>query len=420
MTAFEPAETLYEVVLPEGSGAVVIRATADKADARVWYRLEDACGVIAIGTTEAGGGELIERRPVPLQKVERVSVLGVERVVELVNRQILLRNRPVGVPSASDFVMAEAPVGVPRAGEVLLKNLYLSIDPAIRGWMSDAKSYLPPIELGAPVRSGTLSQIVSSNSKGWPEGQIVQALAAWESYSVVPADNLHGKVRAIDGIPLPSMLSVLGGNGLTAYFGLLEIGQPNEGETVLVSAAAGGVGSIVGQIARIRGCRVVGLTGSDAKCAWLTGQLGYDAALNYKKPDLRAALKDTCPDGVDVFFDSVGGEILDTALTRLNRRARIVLCGAISQINATEPLRGPSNYLQLLARSARMEGFTTLDFARRYDDARADLARWIAEGKLHYRDEIVEGLDQAPSHLLRLFNGDHRGKLMVKLADPED
>ena len=339
--------------------------------------------------------------------------------VSEVNRQILLRKRPFGVPSAEDFEAAEGPVGRPGAGEVLLKNLYLSIDPAIRGWMSDAKSYLPPIEIGAPVRSGTLSQIVQSNVDGWPVGQIVQALATWESYSVVPAQQLHGKVKTVEGIPLASMLSVLGGNGLTAYFGLLEVGQPKEGETVLVSAAAGGVGSIVGQIARIRGCRAVGLTGSDEKCAWLTEELGYDAAVNYKTTHLRVALKESCPKGIDVFFDSVGGVILDTALTRLNRRARVVVCGAISQINATELPPGPSNYLQLLAKSARMEGFTTLDFARRYDEGRAHLAQWIREGKLHYRDEIVEGIDQAPSHLLRLFSGEHRGKLMVKLADPE-
>ncbi len=307
----------------------------------------------------------------------------------------------------------------PGPGEVLLKNLYLSIDPAIRGWMSDAKSYLPPIQIGAPIRSGTLSEIVESNADGWRVGQVVQALATWESYSVVPVAQLHGRVRAIEGIPLPSMLSVLGGNGLTAYFGLLEVGQPKEGETVLVSAAAGGVGSIAGQIARIKGCRTVGLTGSDEKCAWLTDELGYHAALNYKTADLRVALRETCPRGIDVFFDSVGGEILNTVLTRLNRRGRVALCGAISQINATEPPPGPSNYLQLLAKSARMEGFTTLDFARHYDEARADLARWIREGKLHYRDEIVEGLDEAPSHLLRLFSGEHRGKLMVKLADAE-
>ena len=308
---------------------------------------------------------------------------------------------------------------MPGRDEVLLRNLYLSIDPAIRGWMSDAKSYLPPIAIGAPIRSGTLSQIVESNADGWPVGQIVQALAGWETYSVVSSRMLHGKVKAIDGIPLSTMLSVLGGTGLTAYFGLLEVGKPMEGETVLVSAAAGGVGSIVGQIAKIQGCRVVGLTGSDEKCAWLTDELGYDGAINYRTANLRLALGEACPKGIDVFFDSVGGEILNTVLTRLNYRGRVVVCGAISQINEAELPPGPSNYLQLLAKSARMEGFTTLDFARRYDEAREDLARWIRQGKIRYRDEIVEGIDKAPSHLLRLFSGEHRGKLMVKLADAE-
>ena len=336
-----------------------------------------------------------------------------------VNRQILLRKRPVGVPSAADFEAGEGPVGTPGPGEVLLRNLYLSIDPAIRGWMNDAKSYLPPIGIGEPVRSGTLSQIAASNAEGWPVGRIVQALAAWESYSVVSSRMLHGRVEAIEGIPLATMLSVLGGTGLTAYFGLLEVGKPREGETVLVSAAAGGVGSIVGQIAKVKGCRAVGLTGSDDKCAWLTEELGYDAAINYKTANLRLALKEACPKGIDVFFDSVGGEILNTVLSRLNYHGRVVVCGAISQINEAELPPGPSNYLQLLAKSARMEGFTTLDFARRYDEARADLAHWIRGGQIRYRDDIVEGLDEAPSHLLRLFSGEHRGKLMVKLADAE-
>ena len=335
------------------------------------------------------------------------------------NQQILLKKRPVGALSADDFEAGEAPIPSPEDGQVLLKNLYLSIDPAIRAWMSDAKSYLPPVAIGEPVRSGTLSQIIESNAEGWPVGQIVQALAAWESFSAVPASNLHGKVKTIEGVPLPSMLSVLGGTGLTAYFGLLEVGQPKEGETVVVSAAAGGVGSIVGQIARIKGCRAVGLTGSDDKCAWLTDELCYDAAINYKTVELRIALKEVCPEGIDVFFDSVGGETLNSVLRRLNRRGRIALCGAISQINADELPPGPSNYVQLLAKSARMEGFTTLDFALRYDEARADLARWVQAGKLTYRDDIVDGIENAPSHLLRLFTGEHRGKLMVKLADPE-
>lgn len=336
-----------------------------------------------------------------------------------VNRQILLSKRPVGVPSADDFASGSGPVGMPGPGEVLLRNLYLSIDPAIRGWMSDAKSYLPPIRIGEPVRSGTLSQILESRAEGWSKGQIVQALAAWESYSVVPARNLHGKVRAIQGIPLHAMLSVLGGTGLTAYFGLLAIGRPQPGQTVLVSAAAGGVGSIAGQIAKIKGCRAVGLTGSDEKARWLVEELGYDQAINYKNTDLRAALKDACPSGVDVFFDSVGGEILNTVLTRLNRHGCVVLCGAMSQINAPELPPGPSNYLQLLAKSARMEGFTTLDFSDRYDEARSELAEWIRSGKIQYRDDIVEGLERAPSQLRRLFDGSHRGKLMVKLADAE-
>ncbi|MGB5372881.1 MAG: NADP-dependent oxidoreductase [Polyangiales bacterium] len=336
-----------------------------------------------------------------------------------VNRQILLRKRPVGVPALGDFEAAAAAVGVPEPGQVLLKNLYLSIDPAIRGWMSDAKSYLPPIGVGEPIRSGTLSEVVESKAEGWPVGQLVQALAAWESYSIVTSQMLHGRVKRIDGIPLSTMLSVLGGTGLTAYFGLLEVGQPKGSETVLVSAAAGGVGSIVGQIAKVKGCRAVGLTGSDEKCAWLTDELGYDAAINYKTTDIRLALKEACPKGIDVFFDSVGGEILNTALTRLNYHGRVVVCGAISQINEAELPPGPSNYLQLLAKSARMEGFTTLDFASRYDEARTDLARWIREGHIHYRDEIAEGIDEAPAHLLRLFSGEHRGKLLVKLADAE-
>jgi NADPH-dependent curcumin reductase CurA len=339
--------------------------------------------------------------------------------VAQVNRQILLKKRPVGVPTAEDFEASEGAAGTPGAGEVLLRNLYLSIDPAIRGWMSEARSYLPPIQIGEPIRSGTLSQIVESNAEGWQVGQIVQALAAWESYSVVSSRSLHGKVKTIEGIPLPAMLSVLGGTGLTAYFGLLDVGQPKEGETVLVSAAAGGVGSIVGQIAKAKGCRAVGLTGSDEKCAWLIDELDYDAGINYKTANLRVALEEACPDGIDVFFDSVGGEILNTVLTRLNYHGRVAVCGAISQINEAELPPGPSNYLQLLAKSARMEGFTTLDFAPRYDEARAHLAHWIREGKIRYRDDIVEGLDKAPSHLLRLFSGEHRGKLMVKLADAE-
>jgi NADPH-dependent curcumin reductase CurA len=326
----------------------------------------------------------------------------------------------LGAPVAEDFAMGEVAIPSPGEGEVLVRNLYLSLDPAIRGWMSEAKSYLPPIRIGDPIRSGTLSQVVASNRDDHVPGDIVQALAAWEEYSVLSAHGLHGKVSPTPGIPLCSQLSVLGGNGLTAYFGLLEVGAPRPGETVLVTAAAGGVGSLVGQIAKIHGCRAVGITGGADKARWLTDELGYDAAIDYKSEDLRAALKAACPKGVDVFFDSVGGEILNAGLARINIGARVVICGAISQINATELPPGPSNYMQLMAKRARMQGFMTLDYAHRFHEARAEIAGWIREGKLRYRDDIALGLENAPRHLLRLFDGTHRGKLMVKLADSEE
>lgn len=335
------------------------------------------------------------------------------------NRQVLLKRRPQGAPTLDDFAFDESEVGSPDEGQVLLKNLYLSLDPAIRGWMSERKSYLPPIALGSPVRSGTLSQVIESRAQDWSPGDLVQALAAWEEYSIVAPQSIFGRIAPIEGVALPSMLSVLGGNGLTAYFGLLEIGKPERGDTVLVTAAAGGVGSVVGQLAKIHGCRAVGMTGSDDKCHYLIDELGYDGAINYKKKDLRAAIKAECPQGVDVFFDSVGGEILEAGLTRINHGARVVVCGAISQINEDMPTYGPRNYLQLMVKRARMEGFVTLDYAPRYDEARRCIATWIEEGKIRYRDDIMDGLEHAPMHLLRLFSGDHRGKLMIKLADAQ-
>ena len=230
---------------------------------------------------------------------------------------------------------------------------------------------------------------------------------------------LHGRVVPEPGIPVSSALNVLGGSGLTAYFGLLEIGRPKEGDTVVVSAASGSVGSLVGQLAKIHGARTVGLTSDAEKAKWIVEELGFDAAIDYRHEDLREALKRTCPKGVDVYFDSVGGEILDTVLTRLNVGARVALCGAISQINATEAPVGVKNYMQLLAKRATMQGFVTIDFARKYPEARKNLAAWIRDGKLRYRDEIVDGLENAPRHFLRLFDGSHRGKLMVRLSDPE-
>lgn len=334
-------------------------------------------------------------------------------------KQILLCRRPHGVPVAEDFALGEGPVPADVGpGQVLVRQIFLSLDPAIRGWMSDAKSYLPPIAIGAPVRSGTLVQVVQSGAPEWQPGDLCQALTAWEEYSLVPAQQLMGKITPVPGIPLSGMLNVLGGNGLTAYFGLLDVGQPKPGETVLVSAAAGGVGSIVGQLAKIHGCRVVGLTGADDKCEWLCRELGFDAALNYKRGDLSKQLKDACPKGVDVFFDGVGGDLLDLVLSRMALHGRVVVCGAISEINRTEPGPGLRNIMQLMAKRLRMQGFVTLDYAERYTEARMALAAYVREGRLKTRDEVVEGLEHAPAHLLRLFSGDHRGKLMVKVADP--
>jgi NADPH-dependent curcumin reductase len=336
------------------------------------------------------------------------------------NRQILLARRPRGVPVMEDFQLSSGPIPEPREGEVLLRHLVLSIDPAIRGWMSEKKSYLPPIALGAPVRSGTLSQVVESRDPRVEKGSIVQALGAWEEYSAVPSEAVMGRVARIAGIPLEAHLSVLGGTGLTAYFGLLEVGQPREGETVLVSAAAGGVGSIVGQIAKIKGCRVIGVAGGEDKCRWLVDELGFDAAIDYKAEDVKRALGEAAPKGVDVYFDSVGGELLELALTRLRNFGRVVLCGAISQIHEDELPPGPRSYVHLIAKRGRMQGFVTLDYAARYDHARAELAGWIRDGKLRYRDELAQGIETAPGHFLRLFDGSHRGKLMVKLEGSED
>ncbi len=336
------------------------------------------------------------------------------------NRQIVLVRRPKGLPTLEDFAERTTPVPTPGDGEVLVRNLYLSLDPAIRGWMSEARSYLPPIRLGEPVRSGALAEVVASNREDHRVGDVVQVLSAWEEYSVVGAQGLHGKVKDWPGIPLESSLSVLGGNGLTAYFGLFEIGRPKPGETVLVSAAAGAVGSIVGQLAKIHGCRVVGIAGGDAKCRMLVDELGFDAAIDHRDESLRARLKDRCPNGVDVFFDSVGGDVLDAGLARINVGARVVICGAISQINAETLPPGPSNYIHLLAKRARMEGFVTFDYAARFDEAREVLAGHVAEGRLKYRDDVAVGLENAPRHLLRLFDGSHRGKLMVQIADRSD
>jgi hypothetical protein len=334
------------------------------------------------------------------------------------NHQIRLAKRPEGLPDASVFEATTQAIPEPGDGEVLVRVIYLSLDPAMRGWMNDQRSYIPPVNLGDVMRGLTVGEVVTSKADGFAPGDLVSGTQGWQQYAVAKAKDLH-KLPA--GLPLPLFLGPLGMTGLTAYFGLLDIGRPKEGETVLISGAAGAVGSVVGQIAKIKGCRVVGTAGSDEKCTWLLDEVGFDAAINYKTAGpgvegLIAALKAACPRGVDIYFDNVGGDMLDAAFAFLNKGARIPLCGGISQYNAKET-RGPKNYLSLLVNRARMEGFVIFDFADRYDEALQELGQWVAEGKIKQRYDIVDGLENAPAALLRLFDGSNKGKLMVKVGE---
>jgi NADPH-dependent curcumin reductase CurA len=284
----------------------------------------------------------------------------------------------------------------------------------MRGWMNEGRSYVPPVAIGEVMRAGGIGRVIDSRHAGYPVGELVSGVFGVQRYAVSDGQG----ARRVDTslAPAPVHLGVLGMTGLTAYFGLLDIGRPQAGQTVVVSGAAGAVGSVVGQIARIKGCRVVGIAGGPEKCAWLVDELGFDAAIDYKRGELRADLRRHAPDGVDVYFDNVGGETLDEVLRRLARGARVVICGAISQYNATEP-RGPANYMQLLVERASMTGFLVFDFAPRYDEAIAQLAQWLRAGELRSREEVVAGgLEEFPEVFLRLFRGENTGKLILQLA----
>lgn len=329
------------------------------------------------------------------------------------NLQIRLAARPNGLPKETDFESVEEPVPTPDDGEVLVKNVYLSLDPAMRGWMTERKSYVPPVELGAVMRGLTAGVVEASKHPDFQPGDRVTGILGWQRYGAIAGKHLQ---KVPSQVPLELAMGPLGMTGMTAYFGLLDVGRPKEGDTVLVSGAAGAVGSIVGQIAKIKGCRAVGIAGRDDKCRWITDDLGFDAAINYKTTaDLKEDLRRHCPQGVDVYFDNVGGEILDTALTLINRNARVVICGAISQYNATEPVPGPANYLALLVQRARMEGFIVFDYAERYAEAQQAIGGWIREGRIQAREDVVEGLENAPKALLRLFDGSNTGKLLIRL-----
>lgn len=331
------------------------------------------------------------------------------------NTQIQLIKRPVGEPTASDFEIISNPRPEPSAGEVLVQVLYLSLDPAMRGWMNEGRSYVAPVQLGEVMRALGAGRVIASQDPNFAEGDYVTGLTGVQEYVVAQGRELNKVDPSL--APLPTYLHVLGMTGMTAYFGLLEVGQPQAGDTVVISGAAGAVGSVVGQIAKIKGCRAVGIAGGQEKCDFLVQELGLDAAIDYKQDDLRAELRRTCPDGIDVFFDNVGGEILDTALTRLRLHARVVICGAISQYNNTEPVKGPSNYMSLLVNRARMQGMVVFDYQDRFPQAAQEMAGWIAAGKLQHREHIVEGLETFPERLLMLFHGENFGKLILKVAD---
>jgi len=331
-----------------------------------------------------------------------------------VNHQFKLAARPVGMLKPSDWSYGEEPVGEPGDGEVLVKILYVSLDPAMRGWVNDARSYIPPVGIGEVMRALAAGEVIASNHPEISVGDHVTGLLGVQEYAVAHGAALLKVDTSL--VALPVYLSTLGMPGMTAYFGLLDIGRPKEGDMVVVSGAAGAVGGVVGQIAKIKGATVIGIAGGPDKCRYVVEELGFDAAIDYKAHDLDVALGEHCSKGIDVYFDNVGGEILDAALARLSRYARVIICGAISQYNATGALSGPSNYLSLLVNHASMTGFVVTDYGDRYAEGATEMGAWLASGKLKSREHIVEGLETFPDTLQQLFSGENTGKLVLKLA----
>jgi NADPH-dependent curcumin reductase CurA len=331
--------------------------------------------------------------------------------VNFTNHQIRLAARPSGMPEPSDWELTTESVAAPGAGEFIVAVSHLSVDPAMRGWMNAGASYIEPVEIGAVMRAGAVGRVTASEHSGFAAGDHVYGAFGVQEYA---RSDGSGVIKVDPSLaPLPTYLGGLGLSGLTAYFGLLDVGRLSEGETVVVSGAAGAVGSIAGQIAKLKGCRVIGIAGGREKCDWLVDELGFDAAIDYKAQDVRGALREHAPGRIDVFFDNVGGEILDAALTRLARGARIVICGGVSQYNAQE-IRGPSNYLALIAARGSMIGMVVFDYADRYAQATAELAGWLRDGKLISREHIVPGGVRAfPDALLKLFAGENIGKLVL-------
>ena len=339
-------------------------------------------------------------------------------ITTLTNHQVRLASRPVGLPTRDNWRFTSEPVAEPGPGGVLIKTLSLSLDPAMRGWMNEGKSYIPPVELDAVMRAGGIGKVIASQNPAFAVGDYVNAGLDVQEYCLIPEAQIKrsGMFKIDARMGLTTWLNVLGMPGMTGYFGLMDVGQPKAGETVVVSGAAGAVGQTVGQIAKLKGCRVVGIAGGKAKCDWVVNELGFDACIDYKAGDVKAGLKAHCPKGVDIYFDNVGGDILDAVLTRITRGARIIICGAISQYNNTTPVKGPANYLSLLVNRARMEGIVVFDYADRYPVAIAEMAGYLKEGKMKSKEDVVEGLENFPETLLKLFNGKNFGKLVLQVA----
>ena len=337
----------------------------------------------------------------------------------LINHQVRLAARPSGLPRPSDWQFTEEAVPAPADGGVVVKNQLLSLDPAMRGWMNEGKSYIPPVGIGEVMRAGGIGVVTASSHAGFAVGEHVGGqLGVQEYFSGSGKDLQRAGLHRIDlrlGTATQWM-NVLGMPGMTGYFGLMDVGQPKAGEVVVVSGAAGAVGQTVGQLARIKGCRVVGIAGGAAKCEWVVKELGFDACIDYKAGSVRAGLKQHCPDGVDIYFDNVGGEILDDVLAKIRRGARIIICGAISQYNNTTPINGPKNYLSLLVNRARMEGIVVFDNTERFPQAIAEMSLYLKDGRMKSREDIVEGGVAAfPATLLKLFAGENFGKLVLRV-----
>lgn len=333
-----------------------------------------------------------------------------------INHAFRLKARPAGEPKPSDFEYAEEPVREPGDGEILVRAIYVSLDPAMRGWMNDVRSYTPPIALGETIRAIGAGRVIASKNEKFAEGDHVTCMTGIQEYVTGDPKALNAIKVDPSKLPLERYLSLLGMTGMTAYFGLLDVAKPEQGETVVVSGAAGAVGSLVGQIAKIKGCRTIGIAGGPQKCAHVVNDLGFDACIDYKNDDVRKALKEHCPRGINIYFDNVGGDILDAALARLAMHARVVICGAISQYNNEGATTGPRNYLALLITRSRMEGFVVFDYAKQFRTAATEMSQWMMEGKLTSKEDIVDGLETFPDTFMKLFSGGNTGKLLLKVA----